>query len=91
MILRFEIRRALIEGEAEVDDLPALWDAGMQALLGLDTRGNFKDGPMQDIHWPSGAFGYFPATRSGPCTPPSGLRRCGVSGRAWMPTSPVGV
>ena len=60
VILRFEIERALIEGEAEVDDLPALWDAGMQALLGLDTRGNFKDGPMQDIHWPSGAFGYFP-------------------------------
>jgi carboxypeptidase Taq len=32
----------------------------MQALLGLDTRGNFADGPMQDVHWPSGAFGYFP-------------------------------
>ena len=29
-------------------------------LLGLDTRGNFKDGPMQDVHWPSGLFGYFP-------------------------------
>ena len=60
VILRFEIERALIEGEAEVDDIPALWDAAMKDLLGLDTRGNFRDGPMQDVHWPSGSFGYFP-------------------------------
>ncbi|MFG6448508.1 carboxypeptidase M32 [Roseateles sp. BYS180W] len=60
IILRFEIERALIEGDAEVEDIPALWDAKMQELLGLDTRGNFKDGPMQDVHWPSGGFGYFP-------------------------------
>jgi len=32
----------------------------MQQLLGLDTRGNYKDGPMQDIHWTDGAYGYFP-------------------------------
>lgn len=60
IILRFEIERALIEGEAEVEDIPALWDAAMQDWLGLDTRGNFRDGPMQDVHWPSGLFGYFP-------------------------------
>ena len=33
----------------------------MQTLLGLDTRGNFKDGCMQDVHWTEGAFGYFPS------------------------------
>lgn len=60
IVLRFEIERALIEGEADVDDIPALWDAAMQALLGLDTRGNYRDGPMQDVHWPAGLFGYFP-------------------------------
>ncbi len=60
VILRYEIERALIEGEVEVDDIPALWDAKMMALLGVDTRGNYKDGPMQDVHWPSGLFGYFP-------------------------------
>lgn len=60
VILRYEIERALVEGTIEVDDVPALWDAKMAELLGLDTRGNFTDGPMQDIHWPSGAFGYFP-------------------------------
>ena len=33
----------------------------MLALLGLDTRGNYKDGPLQDIHWTDGTFGYFPS------------------------------
>ena len=60
VILRYEIERPLIEGEIEVEDIPALWDEKMQQLLGLDTRGNYKDGPMQDIHWTDGAYGYFP-------------------------------
>lgn len=60
VILRYEIERPLIEGEIEVEDVPALWDAKMMELLGVDTRGNFTDGAMQDVHWPSGLFGYFP-------------------------------
>ncbi|MBN8505747.1 MAG: carboxypeptidase M32 [Burkholderiales bacterium] len=60
VILRFEIERALVEDEIEVDDIPALWDAKMQLLLGLSTVGNFKNGCMQDVHWPAGLFGYFP-------------------------------
>lgn len=60
VILRYEIERALIEGDIEVDDIPALWDEKMQQTLGIDTRGNYRDGCMQDIHWTDGAFGYFP-------------------------------
>jgi carboxypeptidase Taq len=60
VILRYEIERPLIEGEIEVEDIPGLWDQKMEQLLGLDTRGNYKDGPMQDIHWTDGAYGYFP-------------------------------
>ena len=60
IILRYEIERALIEGEIEPEDVPALWDARMMELLGVDTRGNYKDGPLQDVHWPEGLFGYFP-------------------------------
>ncbi|WKB55713.1 carboxypeptidase M32 [Eleftheria terrae] len=60
VILRFEIERALIEGEAEAEDIPALWDRGMAALLGIDTRGNYRDGCLQDVHWSEGLFGYFP-------------------------------
>jgi carboxypeptidase Taq len=61
IILRYEIERALIEGEIEAGDIPALWDEKMQTLLGIDTRGNFRDGCMQDVHWTEGAFGYFPS------------------------------
>ncbi len=60
IILRYEIERPLVEGDIEADDIPALWDAKVAELLQLDTRGNFKDGPLQDVHWPSGMFGYFP-------------------------------
>ena len=36
IILRYEIERPLIEGEIEPEDVPALWDAKMMELLGLD-------------------------------------------------------
>ncbi|MED5619539.1 carboxypeptidase M32 [Ideonella sp. BN130291] len=60
VILRFEIERALIEGDIEAEDIPALWDERMQALLGVDTRGNYRNGCLQDVHWPEALFGYFP-------------------------------
>lgn len=60
IILRYEIERPLIEGDIQAEDIPQLWNQKMQELLGLDTRGNFRDGPLQDVHWPEGLFGYFP-------------------------------
>lgn len=61
VILRYEIERDLIEGNIEVADIPELWDKKMSEYLGLNTKGNFTDGCMQDIHWPMGSFGYFPS------------------------------
>jgi len=60
VILRYGIERELIAGSLEADDIPARWDEGMQALLGIDTRGNYTDGCLQDVHWSDGSFGYFP-------------------------------
>jgi len=60
VILRYGIEKQLIAGSIAADDIPALWDEGMQSLLGLDTRGNYRDGCLQDVHWAHGAFGYFP-------------------------------
>ncbi|MFY8017091.1 MAG: hypothetical protein ACOVN9_03195 [Inhella sp.] len=60
VILRFEIERALMEGQIEAADVPALWNEKMQQLLGISTEGNYQNGCMQDVHWPSGLFGYFP-------------------------------
>ena len=61
VILRYEIESALIDGEIEARDIPALWDEKMMAYLGLDTRGDYAQGCLQDIHWTSGSFGYFPS------------------------------
>jgi carboxypeptidase Taq len=61
VILRFEIEQELITGALAAKDVPEVWDTKMKAYLGLSTAGNYKDGPMQDVHWPSGAFGYFPS------------------------------
>lgn len=61
IILRFEIERAIVEGELQPEDVPAMWAEKMQAYLGQDTRGDYANGCLQDIHWTDGAFGYFPS------------------------------
>jgi carboxypeptidase Taq len=61
VILRYEIERDLINGKIQHSDVPELWDQKMQAYLGISTKGNYKNGCMQDIHWTDGAFGYFPS------------------------------
>jgi carboxypeptidase Taq len=52
----------------QVAELPEAWDAGMRALLGLSTQGDYRDGCMQDVHWSSGGFGYFPTYTLGAMT-----------------------
>ncbi|WP_378947515.1 carboxypeptidase M32 [Mesorhizobium sp. ANAO-SY3R2] len=61
VILRYELEQELVSGRLSVSDLPEAWDAKMRDYLGLSTIDNPADGPMQDVHWPSGAFGYFPS------------------------------
>ena len=68
VILRYEIERALFEDKITVAHIPQLWNERMQALLGLSTTDNFKDGCMQDVHWPAGLFGYFPSYTLGALT-----------------------
>ena len=59
VILRYRLERALIEGDMKLADLPGAWNDMMQKLLGI-TPPDDRDGCLQDIHWPSGAWGYFP-------------------------------
>jgi carboxypeptidase Taq len=61
VILRYELEQELISGKLDVADIPQAWDARMRDYLGLSTIDNPGDGPMQDVHWPGGAFGYFPS------------------------------
>ena len=59
VIMRFHLERALIAGDLTVAELPGAWRDGMRHALGVEP-GNDRDGCMQDIHWFSGGFGYFP-------------------------------
>ena len=61
VILRYEIEKDLVSGALAPKDVPEVWDAKMREYMGLSTIDNPKDGPMQDVHWPSGAIGYFPS------------------------------
>lgn len=59
VLLRFEIERDLIRDVVRVDDLPQIWNEKMSAYLGVRPPDHSR-GVLQDIHWSSGAFGYFP-------------------------------
>jgi len=59
IMLRFDLETALVAGELAAADLPETWRAGMQEYFGIVPPDD-RDGVMQDTHWSSGSFGYFP-------------------------------
>ncbi len=59
IIIRFEIEKGLIEGRIRVKDLPEVWKAKIKEYLGIKVP-NDRVGVLQDVHWSSGAIGYFP-------------------------------
>lgn len=59
IIIRFELERALINGELEVEDLSEAWDQKYSDYLGIEADTELK-GVLQDIHWYQGSIGYFP-------------------------------
>lgn len=60
VILRYRLERQLVSGDLKIGDLPAAWNDGMQKLVGI-TPPNDAQGCMQDIHWYTGYYGYFPS------------------------------
>jgi carboxypeptidase Taq len=59
IILRFELEQAMLNGELQAKDLPAAWNDKMHYLLGI-VPSTDTEGCLQDIHWSSISFGYFP-------------------------------
>ena len=59
VLLRFDLERALIAGDLEVDDLEAAWNERFLADFGYEVD-KPSDGVLQDVHWSAGLFGYFP-------------------------------
>src|SRR3569833_3373591 len=59
IMLRYRLERSVLAGDLALVDLPAAWNVGMKELLGI-VPPNDAVGCLQDIHWPDGAWGYFP-------------------------------
>lgn len=60
VLLRFEVEAGLLGGDVAVNEVPDLWRARMEESLAITPK-DHAEGALQDIHWASGAFGYFPS------------------------------
>lgn len=60
IIIRYEIEKALFNGELKVEDLPQVWNQKYEEYLGIRPE-NDLEGILQDVHWSGGMFGYFPS------------------------------
>jgi carboxypeptidase Taq len=60
ILLRHDLESNIIAGKLDAKDLPEAWNSGLKQRLGIIPPDNAQ-GCMQDIHWPTGSIGYFPA------------------------------
>jgi len=60
IIIRFELERDLFGDKITVGELPAVWNQKYADYLGVKVE-NDSEGVMQDTHWASGLYGYFPS------------------------------
>jgi carboxypeptidase Taq len=60
IIIRFQIEGELFANKIEVNQLPEVWNQKYKELLGVNIS-NDSEGVMQDTHWASGLYGYFPS------------------------------
>lgn len=60
IIIRFEIEHDLFADKISIAELPEIWNQKYTDYLGLEIK-NDSEGVMQDTHWASGYFGYFPS------------------------------
>jgi carboxypeptidase Taq len=57
--LRYEIEKKIFGDELSVPEIPEFWNDRMEQLLGVRPTKD-SQGVLQDTHWSSGLFGYFP-------------------------------
>ncbi len=60
IMLRFELEKALLNGDLDVKDLPTAWNEKMEEYLSVKPKRD-SEGVLQDVHWSHGTFGYFPS------------------------------
>jgi carboxypeptidase Taq len=59
VIIRFQIEKDLFADKLSISELPETWDQKYRNYLGVNIE-NDSEGVMQDTHWASGYYGYFP-------------------------------
>lgn len=59
IVIRCELERALVQDDLRAAELPGAWREAYRERLGV-TPNNDAEGCLQDGHWSSGQFGYFP-------------------------------
>lgn len=59
VMIRFEMEKAMMEGNINVKELPEKWNSLYKQFLQIDVPSD-KEGILQDIHWSHGSIGYFP-------------------------------
>jgi carboxypeptidase Taq len=57
--LRYEMEKKIFGDELSISEIPEFWNDRMEQLLGVRPI-NDAQGVLQDTHWGSGLFGYFP-------------------------------
>ena len=60
VVLRYELENELLNGELKIRDLPEAWNTRIEDRLGVRPA-NDAEGCLQDVHWATGSFGYFPS------------------------------
>lgn len=60
IIIRFEIERDLFAEKITINELPQVWNQKYAEYLGVEIKDD-SEGVMQDTHWASGLYGYFPS------------------------------
>jgi carboxypeptidase Taq len=58
ILVRFETEKALLGGDIEVSEVPAVWNGKMEEYLGVRPETD-AEGCMQDIHWTAGYLAAF--------------------------------
>jgi carboxypeptidase Taq len=59
-MVRFEIERAILNGQMKVTDIPAEWNKRYKDYLGVKVPDEGRFNCLQDVHWSFGLIGYFP-------------------------------
>lgn len=60
IMVRYEMEKAIMSEDIDVNDLPQLWNEKYEEYLGMKPS-NDGEGILQDVHWSEALFGYFPS------------------------------